>query len=204
MHGEQPVLGVQGVPRRVCVDRFHAHRVQRAWLHQGGGCAHGDCAGCGNSGTAAEAVRGLGLRRDRGRSAPESAAETPEKGVKTVVNSTGIRHQATGNRLATARKCATEGCNRLAWNDDFCPRCEEEIRALEQMAEADEMRQARALNARELRSILKHRERAESLRRVGRFVSRWIWVPQLAFVAGVVMYLAWVWGAAFLKWQGWF
>jgi hypothetical protein len=103
--------------------------------------------------------------------------------------------------LAAGQKCATEGCNRMAWNDDFCPRCEDEIRALEAMAEGDAMRLARAMNAAELRKYLARKQRAESFRRAGRFVAKWLWVPNLIAIAGVLLYLGWVWGAAFVSWM---
>ena len=87
------------------------------------------------------------------------------------------------------RKCATHGCNRLAWNDDCCMRCEEEIRALEQMEEMDALRLARAIHARDLRSYARQRRLAELCRRVGRRLAI------AALVAGLgLICLVLIWG----------
>jgi len=103
---------------------------------------------------------------------------------------------------AVAQKCATDGCNRLAWNDDFCPKCEEEIRALELMAEADAMRTARAMNADQLHRILREQERRERFRRAGQMFMKWLWVPELVLVAGTLFYLGLKCGPAILDWLG--
>jgi hypothetical protein len=44
----------------------------------------------------------------------------------------------------------------------------------------------------------------EQFRRAGRFVGKWLWVPELVFVGGVLLYLGAVYGYALLDWLGWF
>jgi len=39
-------------------------------------------------------------------------------------------------------------------------------------------------------------------RRVGRFVAKWLWVPNLVFVGGALLYLGAAFGYALLQWLG--
>lgn len=81
--------------------------------------------------------------------------------------------------------CATKGCGALAFGDEQCARCREEIDALRAMAQRrDERREARHVR----------------LARWGAAVRKWLEVPLLIGVACAGMYLAAVYGSVFLDW----
>jgi hypothetical protein len=69
-------------------------------------------------------------------------------------------------------------------------------------------RMSRALaeerEARELHALLRKQEILEGFRRAGRFVSKWLWVPNLIFILGALAYLGAVYGYVLLDWLGWF
>lgn len=110
----------------------------------------------------------------------------------------GVRGQKLG--LSIARKCATDGCNRRVWDDDYCPRCEDEICQLNRMAEEGAVREARAMSACELRKFLDRQQRVENFRRAGAFVQKWIWLPLVIFVIAGGMYIARAMGQAVIDW----
>jgi hypothetical protein len=41
---------------------------------------------------------------------------------------------------------------------------------------------------------------AARFRRICRKAGKWLWVPNLLFVGGALLYLGWVFGAAFIEW----
>lgn len=76
----------------------------------------------------------------------------------------------------------------------YCLRCEEEIDGLDEWAER-EMRKPQVARA-------TRPDAAEHFQRVGRFVRRWLWMPELAFVLGVAVYLGAAFSVALLRWMG--
>lgn len=88
--------------------------------------------------------------------------------------------------------CSVEGCFGMAIDDEFCPRCRQELNALEAW---ERMRQGQQL-CRELR----REARAERLRRACRWIGKVIWVPELTFVVGMIVYVGSEFGFRLLKW----
>jgi hypothetical protein len=83
-------------------------------------------------------------------------------------------------QLATGiRTCATEGCDASALAGRHCSNCEAQIATLNEWHR-------------------RHDGRGGTLRRA----QKWLWAPEVVFVAGVVMYLGYQVAAAFLDWPG--
>lgn len=123
-----------------------------------------------------------------------------------------VREQEAGIRTGVAiGVCCVQGCGGVATVDSevgiFCTRCWDEITALRAMAAAEREKH----EAQELRRLCRREERrlaresaVEQFRRAARFVGKWLWVPELVFVGGVLLYLGAVYGYALLDWLGWF
>ena len=177
-----------------------------------GGAAGGRERGAAIDAQTRRPVRRLGIRRDRRGSAqtkPQRAAER----VKTVNSEqwSVASGQGAGISMPPAiGVCCVQGCGGAATEDSevgiFCMRCWDEITALRAMAAAERAKH----EARELRRLCRREERrlarestVKQFRRVGRFVGKWLWVPELVFVGGVLLYLGAVYGYALLDWLGW-
>lgn len=89
------------------------------------------------------------------------------------------------------RACEVEGCNGMSYGSRYCERCESEISALRDMArlkdERREQRRARRAARRTFAGVCKA-------------VYNRLWIVNLVFVLGVIVYLAGVYGYAFIEW----
>jgi hypothetical protein len=74
---------------------------------------------------------------------------------------------------------------------NYCSRCDEEIRALRQMAALKDAR-------RELKRA--RRATRRTFAGICRAVYNRLWIANLVFVLGVIVYLAAVYGYAFIEW----
>lgn len=90
--------------------------------------------------------------------------------------------------------CAVKGYFGTTLDDEYCPRCREEIEALDQWR--------RVREARELCAFLRRQERAERMRRIISVVLRRAWMIDLGIVLCGLVYLGAVYGAALLEWMG--
>ena len=97
---------------------------------------------------------------------------------------------------ARAGFCCVAGCTGVAQvedrSGDYCARCWEELDALRRM---DEQRRRRIV----ARGERVHRIEVAAVRAV-RWVWNWRWVPELVFVAGVIVYMSLEIGLAFRQW----
>jgi len=75
----------------------------------------------------------------------------------------------------------------------YCLRCEEEIDGLAEMAAEKEKKEEP--HHRELRQA----EAVHNFRRAARWVRRWLWLPELVFVLGVILYLGTALSVALLR-----
>lgn len=93
--------------------------------------------------------------------------------------------------LCGVRPCQVKGCTGLAFDAPYCQHCTEELAALKRMAAlADERREGKR----------RRRAAGRSFADVCAAVKRRLWVLNLAFIAGVLLYLGLTWGAAFVEW----
>jgi hypothetical protein len=102
------------------------------------------------------------------------------------------RDQGSALPIVESRLC--RGCDKPSGDADYCPECvheatEADIEELERMYAG---RPARRVNA------------VRAFRKIGRRAAKWLWVPNLVFIAGVLVYLGAVYGYALLDWLGWF
>lgn len=182
------------------LDRRSAHGLQQSILHQGGAtAAQPDCGVVLLPGSAAQA----GMRA---RAAGE--IETEEGGVMGNGSRLEVQSsQFTGGSGLT--KCKTPGCRsgavpRWTAEEDFggyCMDCYEQALELEESTESACLREMR--EAAELAALLRSQELRERFRGAGRWVRKWLWLPNLIFVAGMLFYVAVVFSAAVVQWVGW-
>ena len=90
--------------------------------------------------------------------------------------------------------CSVRGCFGTTIDDEVCPECRQQIDALEQWGREQETRR--------LCRAFRRQERAERWRRVAHSALKRIWVPELIFVGGALVYLGCVFGEVFLEWLG--
>lgn len=106
----------------------------------------------------------------------------------------GTREQGVWIRGLRITPCAVKGCVGFALNAEHCAHCARQIDELEAWRCGQE--------ARALHGYLLWQERTERLRRFARWLWRVMWIPELLFVAAVLLYLGWEMGYAFLAWTG--
>lgn len=114
-----------------------------------------------------------------------------------------VREQRVLDQQAGVYRC--DGCGKGLWirEETHCPRCQQELDALQEW----ESKRKERLQLRELRKLYRREERrmkrerlAAGLRRAVRWVVKWSWVPNLVLIGGVLVYLAGVYGYACLEW----
>lgn len=83
------------------------------------------------------------------------------------------------------RACEADGCEAVACSGRYCEGCQDEIAALDAWQRKHAEKRAR---------------RAMRWNRLKAWLWKWLWVPELVFVAGVWVYMVLVYGVVFLNW----
>jgi hypothetical protein len=100
-----------------------------------------------------------------------------------------VRRLEPAPRIVESRECW--GCGEPSGEANYCRKCAPEVRAME--IENLEQLYCASGGARATKANL-------AVFRARIFLHKWLWVPNLLFIGGVVVYLAAVYGYAFIEW----